>query len=206
MVTETSLDYNSLSVRSRRRILASFPRATPIYCLPGRLRLKELATLNRGSFHTDYWALRDISFTVDRGETFCVVGENGCGKSTLLQICAGILEPTDGTATVTRPGLGAAGTRLRLQSRVLRQGQRLSQWRHSGVLHARTWIAASPKSRRSPKSATSSTSPVKTYSSGMVVRLAFRRGDSCRSGNSAGRRSPRRRRRLFPPALHAQGA
>ena len=74
-------------------------KSYPIYAAP-RLRLKELATLNRRSFHTDYWALRDVSFEVQRGETFCIVGENGCGKSTLLQICAGILEPNEGRVAV----------------------------------------------------------------------------------------------------------
>ena len=70
-----------------------------IYAAPGD-RLKELMTLNQRRFHTDYWALRDVSFEVQRGETFCVVGENGSGKSTLLQICAGVLEPTSGTFAV----------------------------------------------------------------------------------------------------------
>ncbi len=75
-------------------------KSYPIYSSAGQ-RLKELATLNRHRFHTDYWALRDISFSVESGETFCIVGENGSGKSTLLQICAGILTPTEGTLSVT---------------------------------------------------------------------------------------------------------
>src|SRR6476659_7512828 len=50
-------------------------------------------------FHTEFWALRDVTFDIRRGETFCVVGENGSGKSTLLQICAGIMAPSSGTAT-----------------------------------------------------------------------------------------------------------
>ena len=74
-------------------------KSYPLYASP-RARLKELAALNQRSFHTDYWALRDVSFQVDRGETFCIIGENGCGKSTLLQICAGILQPTEGIANV----------------------------------------------------------------------------------------------------------
>src|SRR6516165_1612342 len=74
-------------------------KSYPIYASP-RLRLKELATFNRRSFHIDYWALRDVGFKVARGETFCIVGENGCGKSTLLQICAGILQPNEGTIVV----------------------------------------------------------------------------------------------------------
>src|SRR2546429_5215405 len=46
--------------------------------------------------HSDFWALKDISFQLERGELLGLVGPNGCGKSTLLQIVCGILPPTNG--------------------------------------------------------------------------------------------------------------
>ena len=69
-------------------------------------RLREALPFNKRPFHTDFWALRDIGFQVEKGETLALVGPNGSGKSTLLQIVAGILQPTKGRV-VTRGRIAA---------------------------------------------------------------------------------------------------
>jgi NitT/TauT family transport system ATP-binding protein len=51
-------------------------------------------------------AIREASFTVERGEFVTVVGPSGCGKSTLLKIASGLLEPTSGAVVVDRERLG----------------------------------------------------------------------------------------------------
>jgi lipopolysaccharide transport system ATP-binding protein len=146
-------------------------KSYPIYTSAGQ-RLKELATLNQRRFHTDYWALRDISFNVKPGETFCIVGENGSGKSTLLQICAGILEPTEGAVNVNGRvsallELGAGFNpeftgrdNVYLNGAILGFSRKDMERRFAeieGFAEIGDFIDH----------------PVKTYSSGMIVRLAF---------------------------------
>ena len=69
-------------------------------------RIRELIPFQSRTLHHEFWALRDISFRVEKGETLGIVGPNGCGKSTLLQIVCGILQPTPGRV-VTRGRIAA---------------------------------------------------------------------------------------------------
>jgi ABC-2 type transport system ATP-binding protein len=68
----------------------------------GRRTFKDLlAGRSRRSRPNEFWALRDVDFTVARGESIGVVGRNGQGKSTLLKLVAGVVLPDEGSIAVT---------------------------------------------------------------------------------------------------------
>ncbi|MBZ5633651.1 MAG: ABC transporter ATP-binding protein [Acidobacteriia bacterium] len=142
-----------------------------IYAAP-RDRLKELATFQTRRFHTEFWALRDVTFDVRRGETFCVIGENGSGKSTVLQICAGILAPTSGTAVAH----GRVAALLELGSGFNPEFSGKDNVYLNGAILG---LSTKDMDRRFPEIQAFAEigdfihQPVKTYSSGMVIRLAF---------------------------------
>src|ERR1051326_3435396 len=122
--------------------------------------------------HSDFWALRDISFSVERGETLSLVGPNGCGKSTLLQIVAGILQPTAGRV-VTRGRIAAllelgAGFNPEFSGRenVYLNGEIMG-------LSRQEIAKALPSIEAFAEIGEFMERPVKEYSSGMYVRLAF---------------------------------
>ncbi len=122
--------------------------------------------------HRDFWALRDISFEVERGETLGLVGPNGCGKSTLLQMVSGILQPTMGRV-VTRGRIAAllelgAGFNPEFSGRenVYLNGEIMGLGR--GEIDR-----AMPSIEAFAEIGQFMERPVKEYSSGMYVRLAF---------------------------------
>jgi homopolymeric O-antigen transport system ATP-binding protein len=146
-------------------------KSYPIYSSPSA-RLKELASLNRISFHRDFWALRDIDFQIHAGETFCVIGENGSGKSTLLQMVAGILHPTDGDVTVR----GRVAALLELGAGFNPEFTGRDNVYVNAAILGLTRREIDLKFKDIEGFAEIGEfidQPVKTYSSGMAVRLAF---------------------------------
>lgn len=135
-------------------------------------RLTELLSLNLLKRHRDFKALDDISFHVNRGETFCIIGENGSGKSTTLQIIAGILNPSRGRAQVH----GRVAALLELGSGFNPD----FSGRDNVYLNAAILGLSHEETKRRFQAIEEFAEigdfldqPVKTYSSGMAVRLAF---------------------------------
>ena len=125
----------------------------------------------RGSAQ-DVWALRDVSFDVERGGSLGVIGHNGAGKSTLLRVLCGITFPTQGSVTRSGPVSGllelGGGFQLDCTGR-----QNLMT---AGLLSGLT--AAEVRARSDEVVAFAELEDVidravRTYSSGMYLRLAF---------------------------------
>ncbi len=143
----------------------SVSKSYPIYQNPAD-RLKELLTFNRLKRHQDHWALRDVSFEVGRGEVFCLVGENGSGKSTSLQLAAQIFGPSSGQVEVN----GRVSALLELGAGFNPEFSGRDNVYLSGTVLG---LSTAEISRRYEAIGDFINQPVKTYSSGMLVRLAF---------------------------------
>ena len=122
--------------------------------------------------HSDFWALRDVSFSVSRGEVVGLVGSNGAGKSTLLKLVAGVLKPSAGTLTVRGSicpmiELGAgidmeltARENIYLNAAVMGYSERFIRSKFDEIVDFSELEAFLDV-------------PVRNFSSGMVARLAF---------------------------------
>lgn len=153
--------------------VAGVGKVFPIYEKPHHRLLQMLSPRShRRRWFREFRALGDVSFQVRRGETVGIIGRNGSGKSTLLQIICGTLTATTGTVT-TRGRIAAllelgAGFNLEFTGRenVYLNGTLLGLTREE--VHARfDDIAAFADIGDFIDQ------PVKSYSSGMFIRLAF---------------------------------
>ncbi len=141
-----------------------------IYDRPHHRLMQSL--FRRKKYFRDFWALRDVSLEVKRGEVLGIIGRNGAGKSTLLQAICGTATPTSGSVTVS--GRVAALLELGAGFNPDFTG-RENAFLNAAILGmTRTEIAERMDDIISfAELAEFIDEPVKTYSSGMYMRLAF---------------------------------
>ena len=148
---------------------------TKVYQLYNRPidRLKEGISPTRKNYHKDFYALNDISFDVEKGESFGIIGVNGSGKSTLLKILTGVLSKTKGDVNVD----GKVAALLELGAGFNMDYTGIENIYLNGTMMGFSKEEMDAKLDKIIEFADlkddAINRPVKEYSSGMFVRLAF---------------------------------
>lgn len=136
--------------------------------------LKEWAVtkLKRQLHYEMFWALKDVSFDVERGDVVGIIGRNGAGKSTVLKIISGLFKPTEGTVitngrVVPMLELGSGfdpeltgRENIFLNGAILGYTEQFLNNQYDQILEFSELEEFIDR-------------PIKTYSSGMMMRLAF---------------------------------
>ncbi|TAI65242.1 ABC transporter ATP-binding protein [Bradyrhizobium sp. Leo170] len=135
-------------------------------------RLQALIGKAPQQYFREFWALRDVSFEIKKGETVGIVGRNGSGKSTLLQMICGTLNPSGGTIKIN----GRVAALLELGAGFNPEFTGRENVYMAATLYGLTRPQIDKRFERIAAFADIGEfieQPVKTYSSGMYVRLAF---------------------------------
>lgn len=137
-----------------------------------RDKIREAFSITGKKYHKDFEALKGISFTVKKGECVGIIGLNGSGKSTLLKILTGVIQPTEGTVETT----GKIAALLELGAGFNPEYTGLENIYLNTLLMGMTRSETDAKLTDILEFADIGdfiNQPVKIYSSGMFVRLAF---------------------------------
>ena len=135
-------------------------------------RFKEAMGIGKKQYHKDYYALRDLSFYVGRGQIVGIVGRNGSGKSTILKILTGVLNQSSGNIELN----GKVAALLELGTGF---NMEYSGMKNIYLNAAMMRVSKEEIEKKIPEILAFADigdyihQPVKTYSSGMFVRLAF---------------------------------
>lgn len=135
-------------------------------------RLQRAIGMQPRQYFREFWALKDVSFEVKKGETIGIIGRNGSGKSTLLQMICGTLNPTGGSIQTN----GRIAALLELGSGFNSEFTGRENVYLNGAVLGLTREEVDARYEQIAAFADIGDfieQPVKTYSSGMVVRLAF---------------------------------
>lgn len=135
-------------------------------------RLKETIGLSKKVYHTKHYALENLSFQVEKGETIGIIGTNGSGKSTLLKMITGVLTPTSGNIIVN----GKISALLELGAGFNPEYTGIENIYLNGTMMGYKKEEMDDKIESILEFADIGefiNQPVKTYSSGMFSRLAF---------------------------------
>lgn len=130
-----------------------------------------MATKGKLKFH-EFYALKDVSFDIKRGESWALIGKNGCGKSTLLKVISGIYKPTSGKVIVRGTiapliELGAGfDMELTARENIFLNGAVLGHSRKVMEQHFDEIVEFSELKDFIDV-------PIKNFSSGMIARLGF---------------------------------
>ncbi len=157
-----------------KKTVISIQNLTKIYKLYDRPidRLKESLGFSKSKKHREHYALNNISFDINKGETVGIIGTNGSGKSTCLKIITGVLNPTEGNITVE----GRISALLELGAGFNGEYTGLENVYLNGTMLGFSKDEIDKKLQDILDFADIGDfihQPVKTYSSGMFVRLAF---------------------------------
>ncbi len=159
------LRFDRVSKRYRVQADAAPSNNSRLGALAGRVR-----NLRRGK--RDFWALKDVSFAVERGEALGIIGHNGAGKSTILKLLSGITTPTAGEieingrlAALIEVGSGFH-PELTGRENIFLSGSILGMRRREIAANLERIVEFAGVQQFID-------TPVKRYSSGMYVRLGF---------------------------------